>query len=59
MSYMYDNKPVMDYNSQRRQEILMPLYVLQAVDQYPKNVSRHEIERGFSKGRSYMGGLDL
>ena len=54
-----ENKPVMDYNNQRLQEILMPLYVLQAVDQYPKNVSRHEIERVLSKGRSYTGGLDL
>ena len=49
----------MDYNNQRLQEILMPLHVLQAVDQYPKNVSRHEIERVLSKGRSYTGGLDL
>jgi len=54
-----ENKPVMDYNSRRLQEILMPLYVLQAVDQYPKNVSKHEIERVLSKGRSYTGGLDL
>ena len=54
-----ENKPVMDYNNQRLQEILMPLHVLQAVDQYPKNVSRHEIERVLSKGRSYTGGLDL
>ena len=37
----------------------MPLYVLKAVDQYPKNVSTHEIERVLSKGRSYTGGLDL
>ena len=54
-----ENKPVMDYNNQRLQEILMPLHVLQAVDQYPKNVSRQEIERVLSKGRSYTGGLDL
>ena len=54
-----ENKPVMDYNNQRLQEILMPLHVLQAVVQYPKNVSRHEIERVLSKGRSYTGGLDL
>ena len=54
-----ENKPVMDYNNQRLQEILMPLYVLQAVDQYPKNVLRHEIKRVLSKGRSYTGGLDL
>jgi len=54
-----ENKPVMDYNNQRLQEILMPLHVLQAVDQYPNNVSRHEIERVLSKGRSHTGGLDL
>ena len=29
-----ENKPVMDYNNQRLQEILTPLHVLQAVDQY-------------------------
>ena len=54
-----ENKPVIDYNNERLQEILTPLHVLQAVDQYPKNVSRHEIERVLSKGRSYTGGLDL
>ena len=54
-----ENKPVMDYNNQRLEEILKPLHVLKAVDQYPKNVSRHEIERVLSKGRSYTGGLDL
>ena len=54
-----ENKPVMNYNNQRLQEILTPLHVLQAVDQYPRNVSRHEIERVLSKGRSYTGGLDL
>ena len=51
-----ENKPVMDYNNQRLEEILMPLYVLQAVDQYPKNVSRREIERTFVYGRSRFGG---
>ena len=54
-----ENKPVMDYNNQRLQETLIPLHVLQAVDQYPKNVLRHEIKRVLSKGRSYTGGLDL
>ena len=29
------------------------------MDQYPRNVSRHEIERVLSKGRSHTGGLDL
>ena len=29
------------------------------MDQYPKNVSKHEIEKVLSKGRSYTGGLDL
>ena len=52
-----ENKPVMDYKNQRLQDILMPLHVLQAVDQYPKNVSRQEIERVLSKGRSYTGGI--
>ena len=54
-----ENKPVMDYNNQQLQEILMPLHVLQAVGRYPKNVSKQDIERTLSKGCSYTGGLDL
>ena len=34
-------------------------HILKAVDQYPNNVSRHEIEKVLSKGHSYTGGLDL
>ncbi|XP_078375419.1 uncharacterized protein LOC144658809 isoform X2 [Oculina patagonica] len=54
-----ENKPVTEYNNKRLQDISMPLHVLQAIDQYPNNVSRNEIERVLSKGRSYTGGLDF
>ncbi|XP_078381380.1 ATP-dependent DNA helicase Pif1-like [Oculina patagonica] len=54
-----ENKPATEYNNQRLQDISMPLHVLQAVDQYPNNVSRTDIERVLSKGRSYTGGLDF
>lgn len=54
-----ENKPVMEFNNQRLQGIAMPLHVLQAIDQYPNNVSRHEIERVLSRGRSNTGGLDF
>ena len=52
-------KCIINYNSRRLQEIQMPLHVLRAADQYPKNVSRQEIEKVLSKGRCYTGGLDF
>ena len=53
-----ENNPVTKYNNQRLEEIAMPMYVLEAVDQYPKNVTKHDIEKVLSKGRSGTGGLD-
>ena len=44
-----ENQPVINYNSQRLREIQMPLHVLQAVDQYPKNVLRQEAKEFFQK----------
>ena len=54
-----ENKPVTEYNNQRLEEISSPLHVLQAVDLYPTNVSKHEIEKVLLKGRSATGGLDF
>ena len=54
-----ENKPVMEYNNKRLEEIPLSLHVLQATDQYPQNVSRYEIDRVLSKGRSATGGLDF
>lgn len=47
-----ENKPVMEYNNERLKEIDKPLHILQAIDIYPKNVSKHEIDKVLSKGRS-------
>ena len=44
-----ENKPVMDYNNQRLQDILMPLHVLQAVDQYPKMYQGMKLKDFFQK----------
>lgn len=54
-----ENKPVVDYNNQHLEEIAMPLHVLQAIDEYPKNVSKQHIEKVLLKGRSATGGLDF
>ncbi len=54
-----ENKPVTEYSNPCLQYISMPLHVLQAVDQYPQNVARTDIERVISKGPSYTGGLDF
>ena len=39
----------MDYNNQRLQEILMPLHVLQAVDQYPRMYQGMKLKECFQK----------
>ncbi|KAL9977715.1 hypothetical protein ACROYT_G015152 [Oculina patagonica] len=54
-----ENNPATQYNNQRLKEILMPLHLLQAIDQYPENVSIHQIQQVLSKGRSYTAGLDF
>ena len=54
-----ENKPVTEYNNQCLEEISLPLHVLQAVDLYPTNVSKQEIEKVLLKGRFATGGLDF
>ena len=54
-----ENQLVTEYNNQRLEEICKPLFLLQAVDQYPVNVSRQEINKVLKKGRSATGGLDF
>ena len=53
-----ENNPVTEYNNQRLQQILSPLFVLKAVDQYPQNVTKQNIDRVLLKGHSETGGLD-
>ena len=53
-----ENAPVTEHNNQHLQQISSPLFVLKAIDQYPQNVTRQDIERVLSRGRSETGGLD-
>ena len=53
-----ENAPVTEHNNRYLQQIPSPLFVLKAIDQYPQNVTRQDIERVLSKGRSETGGLD-
>ena len=53
-----ENAPVTEHNNRYLQQIPSPLFVLKAVDNYPQNVTRQDIERVLSKGRSETGGLD-
>ena len=54
-----ENNPVTEYNNQQLQQILLPLFVLKAVDQYPQNVTKQNIDRVLLKGHSETGGLYL
>jgi DNA replication protein DnaC len=53
-----ENKPVMDYNNRKLEQLSTPLFVLKAVDQCPPNVSKQDIDRVLLRGRSETGGLD-
>ena len=53
-----ENTPVNEHNKQHLQQITSPLFILKAIDQFPQNVTRQDIERVLSKGRSETGGLD-
>ena len=47
-----------EYNNKKLEEISGSLFVLKANDQYPKNVSKQDIDRVLARGRSETGGLD-
>ena len=53
-----ENNPVIQHNNAKLQQIQRPLFQLTAIDQYPPNVSKQEIDRVLAKGRSETGGLD-
>jgi len=53
-----ENKPVDDFNNAKLAQIKLPEYTLNAVDQYPQNVSEQDINRVVSRSRSETGGLD-
>ncbi|CAB3983986.1 ATP-dependent DNA helicase PIF1-like [Paramuricea clavata] len=51
------NAPVDEYNIDRLQQIQLPQYVLEALDQFPPHVRKQDIDKVLSKGRSETGGL--
>ena len=53
-----ENKPVDEHNMRLLQNLSTPLCVLRCVDQYPAQVTKHEIENILTRGRSETGGLD-
>ena len=53
-----ENDPVNAHNDKRLEQLSTPLFVLTAKDQYPPNVTKQDIDRVLSRGRSETGGLD-
>ena len=53
-----ENIPVDDHNRRHLENLSSALFVLKAVDQYPPHVSKEDIDKVLSKGRSETGGLD-
>lgn len=54
-----ENNPVSEHNNKQLDQISKPLFVLTAVDQYPPNVTKQDIDRLLCRGRSETGGLDF
>ena len=53
-----ENAPVDQHNNEHLEQLRTPLYRLKAIDQYPQNVSKKDIDRVLARGRSETGGLD-
>ena len=53
-----ENKPVDEYNLTKLEQIPTTQFNLNAVDQYPQNVSKQDISKVLLRGRSETGGLD-
>ncbi len=53
-----ENSPANEHNQMKLETIQTPLYILKAKDQYPPNVSKQDIDRVLSRGRSETCGLD-
>ena len=54
-----ENAPVDQHNNAHLENLSTPLHRLKAVDQYPPNVTKQDIDRVLARGRSETGGLDL
>lgn len=53
-----ENAPVEQHNNKHLEHLTTPLHQLKATDQYPPNISKQDIDRVLSRGRSETGGLD-
>ena len=53
-----ENAPVDQHNNAHLECLSAPLHRLKAVDQYPPNVTKQDIDRVLARGRSETGGLD-
>ena len=53
-----ENNLVTQHNNARPNQIQRPLFQLTAIDQYPPNISKQDIDRVLATGRSETGGLD-
>ena len=54
-----ENQPVDQHNQLKLQQISSKMFHLKAIDQYPPNVSKQEIERVLARPRSETGSLDF
>ncbi|XP_028515391.1 ATP-dependent DNA helicase PIF1-like [Exaiptasia diaphana] len=53
-----ENKPVDEHNRMKLEQIPKPMFTVRASDLYPTNVTKQDIDRVLSRGRSETGGLD-
>ena len=54
-----ENDPVNEHNNKQLQQLSTPLFLLRAADQYPSNITKQDIDRVLSRGRSETGGLEF
>ena len=54
-----ENDPVNEHNNKQLLQLSTPLFVLRATDQYPSNVTKQDIDKVLSRGRSETGGLEF
>ena len=53
-----ENNPVIQHNNAKLKQIQRPLFQLTAIDQYPPNISKQDIDKVLATGRSETAGLD-
>ena len=53
-----ENAPVDQHNNEHLEHLTTNLHTLKATDQYPPNVTKQDLDRVLTRGRSETGGLD-